>query len=106
MTAALVPLGADAQAVVAVCRRPRVQMRYFGQAFSRAARGMKQAFDAITTLIVDAWKVLHDTMVRARLIPPPARDRKHGTIWVSLEGERLRVRGRRGRPRTFHWGSP
>lgn len=76
-----------------------------GQALTHIAteigRVLVPAFKSMAMAFTDTFAL----MVRAGVIRPPVIGLAHGTLWTSpISGKVWRVRGRRGRPHTFHWG--
>jgi len=103
----LVPFGDDAGRIDRARCRPVVQARYVVQAMVKIGRVLIDGLTPILNSIAEGWDTMVIGFARAGLIPPPASSLKHGTVWTSpLDGSRVRVRGRRGRPQTFHWGPP
>jgi hypothetical protein len=109
VTVAVVPIGDDAKQIRrAIAALPyRVHYRWLGDAVNRAARAIGEAFTPALRAATEAFNKLTIEWRLQGLIPPDARTLRHGTVWTSpVDGRQLRVRGRRGRPATFHWGRP
>lgn len=104
--AAIVPFGDDATRIDRARRRVRVQMAYMTKAILKVGQQMA---DVLVPAFKMVGEILTNTVASFRewgLIPPPIAGQLHGTTWTSpIDGTRWRVRGRRGRPHTFHWST-
>ena len=109
MTTAVVPYRDDAKRIrLAVARLPlRVHMRWVGENVNKMALALGEALLPAFRRAAEVINTFYLDLRQLGLVPPDPTLLKHGTVWTSpLDGERHRVRGRRGRPQTFHWGRP